>query len=146
MKRLNVIYDADCPLCRRCREWLQNQVAFIPLIFTPLQALDLEERFPGIGRYQPRKQLVVISDEGGIYCGAAAWIMCLYALEDCRELAVRLSHPRLMPLARRVCEMISQRRLTLSRVLHLAEKHELAGALPLEPPRRAQGCGEECEV
>jgi predicted DCC family thiol-disulfide oxidoreductase YuxK len=145
MKRLHVIYDADCALCRRCRDWLLAQPAFLELAFTPLQALDLEERFPGIGQYHPRKQLVVISDKGGVYLGAAAWIMCLYALEDYRELSVHLSRPRLMPFAKRVCELISDKRLTLSRALHLAGTDKLPDALPHRPPARSK-CGAGCDL
>ncbi len=145
MKRLHIIYDADCGLCRRCRDWLRDQPAFIELAFTPLQALDIEERFPGVGQYEPRKQLVAVSDEGGVYLGAAAWIMCLYALEDYRELSVRLAHPRLMPYAKRVCELISQNRLTLSRALHLTAKDKLPEALPYEK-RSRQECAGACEL
>lgn len=137
MKRLHVIYDAQCGLCRRCRDWLREQPAFIELAFTPLQALDLENRFPGIGQYQPQEQMVVISDEGGVYAGAAGWIMCLYALEDYRELSVRLAHPRLMPFAKRVCELISHKRLTLSRALRLTAQDQLPAALSCPDRQRS---------
>ena len=145
MKRLNVIYDAECALCRRCREWLRNQPSFVELAFTPLQALDIEERFPGLGQYEPRKQLVVVSDEGGVYLGAAAWIMCLYALEEYRELSLHLAHPRLMPYAKRICELISHNRLTLSRALRLTEKDKLPEALRGQK-RRPQECAGGCEL
>jgi predicted DCC family thiol-disulfide oxidoreductase YuxK len=146
MKCLNVIYDADCALCRRCREWLHEQPAFLTLTFTPLQALDLEDRFPGIGQYQPREQLIVISDEGGVYVGGAAWIMCLYALEDYRELSVHLARPGIMPFARRVCELISHNRLTLSRALRLTRKDRLPDALPFRPPSRHRSAVQDCEA
>lgn len=145
MKRLNVIYDADCALCRKCRQWLQEQPAFLDLAFTPLQAIDLEERFPSISRFNPRRQLLVISNEGGVYAGPAAWIMCLYALEDYRELSLRLANPRLMPYAKRICELISNNRLGISRALRLV-KGDLAAALPYEktPRRSCTGtCGGE---
>jgi predicted DCC family thiol-disulfide oxidoreductase YuxK len=118
---LNVIYDANCPLCRRCREWLLAQQAFITLVFTPLQALDLEDRFPGVGAYEPGKQLVAIADDGGVYVGERAWIMCLYALEDYRELAVRLAQPYAMPFAERICKLISHNRIGISRALRFAD-------------------------
>jgi hypothetical protein len=103
---------------------------------TPLQALDLDERFPGIGKYRPREQLIVVSDERGVYPGAGAWIMCLYALEDYRELSLHLARPALMPFARRVCELISHNRLTLSRALRLSKNDKLPEALPFRPPSR----------
>jgi predicted DCC family thiol-disulfide oxidoreductase YuxK len=145
MKRLNVIYDAACPLCQRCRAWLQQQYAIIELAFTPMQASDLDIRFPGIVQYQPHKQLLVVSDEGGVYVGAAGWIMCLYALEDYRELALRLANPRLMPLARRFCELISNNRLSLSHALHLASREVTADELPYHEADE-RPCLRDCKI
>jgi len=53
-------------------------------------------RFPGIDALKPGEQLLVISDEGAVYRGAHAWIMCLWALENYREHAQRLAHPALL--------------------------------------------------
>jgi hypothetical protein len=43
--------------------------------------------------------------------------MCLYALRDYREWSQRLAHPALLPWARRVCELLSENRLQMSRWL-----------------------------
>jgi hypothetical protein len=110
-----------------------------------MQALDLDIRFPGIIKYQPHKQLLVISDDGGVYVGAAGWIMCLYALDDYRELSLRLAHPRLMPLAKRFCELISSNRLTLSRALHLTSKDITAESLPSDE-RDQRACLRGCSL
>jgi predicted DCC family thiol-disulfide oxidoreductase YuxK len=117
MKRLFVLYDATCALCRRCRVWLSAQPAYVPLVFVPLQAVDLRERFRGIDRLQPERELVVISDTGEVWQGGAAWVMCLWALREHREWSQRLAHPLLLPLARRVCALISERRRDISRAL-----------------------------
>jgi predicted DCC family thiol-disulfide oxidoreductase YuxK len=99
MKCLYVLFDADCEICVRCRNWLA------------------QHRFPGIDALKPGEQLLVISDEGAVYRGAHAWIMCLWALENHREHAQRLTHPALLPLAKAVCEFLSRNRFFLSDVV-----------------------------
>ena len=54
----------------------------MPLVFTAFQSEEAQRRFSGIDALKPGEQLVVISDEGAVYRGANAWIMCLWALEN----------------------------------------------------------------
>jgi predicted DCC family thiol-disulfide oxidoreductase YuxK len=117
MKCLYVLFDADCELCVRCRNWLAQQPAFVPIVFIAFQSDEAQRRFPAIGALKPDEQLLVISDEGAVYRGANAWIMCLWALENYREHAQRLAHPVLLPLARTVCELLSRNRFFLSDIL-----------------------------
>ncbi|MFL6530373.1 MAG: thiol-disulfide oxidoreductase DCC family protein [Chthoniobacterales bacterium] len=131
MKRLAVIFDAECALCLRCRQWLARQAALIPLEFIPLQSPDLAARFPGIDVLHPSEQLLVVSDNGDVYRGAHAWIICLYALRDYREWSQRLATPALLPFAQRVCELLSQNRLTLSRWLLGRSSDEIEASLKL---------------
>jgi predicted DCC family thiol-disulfide oxidoreductase YuxK len=131
VKCLYVLFDAECALCQRCRHWLARQPAYIPLIFIPLQSPDLPRRFPGIETFNPAEQLVVISDEGAVYRGASAWIMCLYATRKYREWSLRLSVPALLPGARRVCELLSQHRLTFSCALSRNSPAEIRARLAL---------------
>jgi predicted DCC family thiol-disulfide oxidoreductase YuxK len=117
MKRLYILYDSTCHFCRRCRTWLDQQPAFVPLVFIPLQSPEVACRFPGIEALHPEKEIVVISDAGDVWQGGSAWVMCLWALRDYREWAQRLAHPALLPLARRACELVSENRHRLSRWL-----------------------------
>lgn len=117
MKRLYVLYDSECALCRRCRDWLARQPRWIELEFVALQSPDPARRFRGIEALGPAEQLLVVSDTGAVYRGSQAWIMCLYALPGYRAWAQRLATPALLPWARRVCELVSQNRLHLSRFL-----------------------------
>jgi predicted DCC family thiol-disulfide oxidoreductase YuxK len=129
MKCLYVLFDADCELCVRCRDWLAQQQAFVPLVFIAFQSDEAQRRFPGIGALKPDEQLLVISDDGAVYRGAHAWIMCLWALENYRRHAQRLAHPALLPLAKAVCELLSRNRLFLSDALFRQEPHSAAGKL-----------------
>ncbi len=115
MKRLTVLYDGECLFCRSCRDWLRGQRQFVRLEFMPLQAEEVAVRFPGIGRFEPDRQIVAVSDEGAVYRGDSAWIMCLWALREYRSWAFRLARPALRPLARRICELVSENRQRISR-------------------------------
>ena len=120
MKHLHVLFDEECALCQGCRRWLMRQPSFIELRFIPLQSPEIPRRFPGLmGLDHPdlREKLVVVSDEGAVYQGQYAWIMCLYALREYREWAQRLAHPALLPFARLVCELVSENRLLISSLL-----------------------------
>ncbi len=117
MKRLYVLFDAQCELCVRCRNWLMKQAAFVPLVFIALQSDEARQRFPEIEKLRPNEQLLVISDDGSVYRGACAWIMCLWALQNYRKHALRLAHPILLPCAKIVCELLSRNRSFLSDAL-----------------------------
>jgi predicted DCC family thiol-disulfide oxidoreductase YuxK len=92
-----------------------RQPAFVPLCFISLQSPDIARLFPGIDNFKPAEQLIVVSDDGSVYRGASGWVMCLWALQDYRALAIRLANPLLLPLARTVCQMISRNRSFISR-------------------------------
>jgi predicted DCC family thiol-disulfide oxidoreductase YuxK len=114
VKYLSVLFDSECGLCRRCRDWLSRQPAFIPMVFIPLQSPDLEKKFPGITALHPNEQLLVISDSGEVYRGGSAWILCLWALREYRGAALRLATPQFRPLARLLCEHLSRHRSRIS--------------------------------
>jgi predicted DCC family thiol-disulfide oxidoreductase YuxK len=129
MKCLYVLFDADCELCMRCRNWLMKQSAFVRLVFIAFQSDEAQRLFPGIDALNPNEQLLVISDEGAVYRGANAWIICLWALENYREHAQRLAHPVLLPFAKTICESLSRNRFFLSDVLFRLEAHSAARKL-----------------
>jgi predicted DCC family thiol-disulfide oxidoreductase YuxK len=146
MKCLYVLYDQECSLCLSCGRWLMRQEAFIDLRFIPLQSPEIAQRFPGLKEWDGldlREKLVVVSDEGAVYQGQYAWIMCLYALRDYREWSQRLAEPLLLPFARRVCELVSRNRLAISRFLK-APTEELRNTLTATLPS-ACGIGTNCD-
>jgi len=111
MKALTVLYDELCPLCVRCRSWMLEQPSYLPLDFLPCGSEKAKERYgavPWLGA-----ELVVVSDEGDVWVGAAAFLMCLWALTGWREWSYRLSGPTLAPLAERFFHGISSRRRAL---------------------------------
>lgn len=129
MKTLYILYDQQCALCLRCRNWLGQQEAFVNLHFIPMQSPEATLRFPGIEKMGLGEELLVVSDGGEVYRGGEAWIMCLWALVEYREWSLRLATPLLMPLARRACELISTNRLELSAWLMFREPEAIQQVL-----------------
>jgi len=126
MRRLYVLYDARCGLCSWARRWVKGQPAFLELVFLASDSVEAKRRFPGLAGSD---ELVVVSDEGGIYRGGDAWIMCLYALEDYREWSLRLALPAYQPMARQAFALVSRSRASVTRWLGLLPDAELADTL-----------------
>jgi len=100
--RLTVLYDGGCPLCRAARRWLAGRVQLVPLDFVEAGSAAAAHRFPGLDHAGTLAEVTVVADTGAVYSGDAAWLICLWALDGYRALALRLAQPRLRPLARRV--------------------------------------------
>jgi len=115
MRYLTVLYDPECGLCRRVHAWLLDQPKFIDLAFVPVNSEEARYRYPELNHALTSQDLTVISDQGALYWGAKAWLMCLWALRDYRAWSLRLSSPELLPTTRKVVSMISQNRYKLSR-------------------------------
>lgn len=144
MRRLFVLFDDRCGLCSWARRWLAQQPAFLELEFIPARSPLAERLFPQLARSEQPDELIVVSDEGGVYRSGHAWIMCLYALEEYREWSLRLAGPALFPLARQAFALLTKQRGRISHWLSLASELEIAETLRgvhepmcnLEPPAR----------
>jgi predicted DCC family thiol-disulfide oxidoreductase YuxK len=111
MRELTVLYDASCALCVRCREWLGQEVAFVPMRFVPCGSDEARDRYasiPWLG-----EELVVVSDEGDVWAGPAAFLVSLWALEEWREWSYTLSAPAFAPLVERFFHAVSSRRRSI---------------------------------
>ena len=121
MRELLVFYDAHCPFCVRCRDWLAREPAYVPLRLIDADSAEAVGRcgpLPGLGDH-----LVVADDRGRFWMGPAAFLMCLWALRRTRGLAGALTHPWLAPLARIAFDLLSSPRGFLS-VLVAGERCE----------------------
>lgn len=134
MNKLTVLYDPTCGFCVKCRWWLQLQPKFVELELLPSGGPDARARYPELTG--SKEELLAIDELGGVYRGTAAWLMCLWALEEYREWAERLSSPVLMPLARGAFAVLSGSREKISRWFGLASEEQLVEQFRrAEPPR-----------
>jgi predicted DCC family thiol-disulfide oxidoreductase YuxK len=134
---LTILYDPSCGFCVSCRRWLERQPAYLPLQFVPAGGAAALALYPELAG-EAREELTVVSNDGLVYRGASAWIMCLWALCEFREWAQRLSSPALLPYARQAFELLSRNRKTLSNKLGLAPEADLLETLRSTP---APSCG-----
>lgn len=143
MNTLFVFYDGKCALCAKCRHWLESQPLYVNLVFLPYQSYKAKKLCPEIDSYDPGKEIVVMADNGDIYQGGAAWIMCLWATRSHREWGMRLASPALLPLAKKVCHLISDKRLILSRLFGKVSDEEIAETVSAEAAQKCESgtCG-----
>ncbi|MFK4105988.1 thiol-disulfide oxidoreductase DCC family protein [Streptomyces sp. NPDC019531] len=100
VRRLTVLYDAECSLCAFLRDWLVRQPQLVPLEPVPAASEEAGRRFPGLDHRATLEEITVVGDAGQVYRGTAAWIVTLWALREHRPLAHRLSTPSGARLAR----------------------------------------------
>ncbi|MEU5507034.1 thiol-disulfide oxidoreductase DCC family protein [Streptomyces fungicidicus] len=93
VRRLTVLYDAECSLCAFVRDWLVRQRQLVPLELVPAASEAARTRFPGLDHGSTLEEITVVGDGGQVYRGAHAWIVTLWALREHRGLAHRLSTP-----------------------------------------------------
>lgn len=117
MKALTVFYDARCGLCGRAKSWLESEPKYVKLSFVSYDSRHARELFPKIDDWQPDKEILVLTDEGGLYRGDGAWIMCLWATVKYRGWSLRMAKPGLRFYAEKLCRLISRHRRALSRVI-----------------------------
>ena len=96
---------------------------------TPLALLAALAPHPaGAQREAGDQEIVVMSDTGDVWQGAAAWVMCLWALEEYRAWSARLATPSMQAIARTVVHWISSHRIGLSRLMGFKSDADLQEA------------------
>jgi predicted DCC family thiol-disulfide oxidoreductase YuxK len=100
VRRLTVLYDDQCTLCLFVSGWLGRQRQLVPLEFVPAGSAEARRRLPGLDHGATVEEITVVGDGGQVFRGAAAWIVCLWALREYRRLAHRLSTPAGLRTAR----------------------------------------------
>lgn len=134
--RLTVLYDADCVVCRTARAWLASRAQLVPLDFVPAGSEEAGRRFPALDPAETLADITVVADDGGVYTGDSAWLICLWALDDYRGLAARLARPGLRPAARRMVATAAALREGARR---RAAPDEIAGGYGAD-------CGGRCDI
>jgi predicted DCC family thiol-disulfide oxidoreductase YuxK len=114
VRRLTVLYDADCSLCVHIRQWLARRRQLVPLEMVPAGSPQSRERFPRLDHARTLREITVIGDGGQIFGGAAAWIVCLWALAEHRPKAHWLATPAGAPFVRATMLAAAQYREAVS--------------------------------
>jgi predicted DCC family thiol-disulfide oxidoreductase YuxK len=113
--KLIVLYDEECALCRRCRQWLEGQATHVPLEFLAAHSPAARERYgelPWLGA-----DLIVVDEQGDVWAGPAAFLLCLWATVDYRAWSYRLSGKAFAPLAEHFFHFVSANRRRIGAVV-----------------------------
>ncbi|MFF1759131.1 thiol-disulfide oxidoreductase DCC family protein [Streptomyces sp. NPDC058266] len=100
VRRLILLYDAQCPLCTFLRNWLARQRQLVPLDLVAAGSEEARRRCPGIDHVSTLSEITLVGDSGQIYRGPAAWVVTLWALSEYRPLSHKFSTPAGARLAR----------------------------------------------
>jgi predicted DCC family thiol-disulfide oxidoreductase YuxK len=114
-RRLTVVYDETCALCRRCREWLATEPVLVDVEFVAAGSEVAEERYgalPWLGA-----ELVVVAEDGRAWVGPAAFLVCLWATQRWRSWSFRLSGGLFAPMAERFFHFVSGNRRRIGGML-----------------------------
>lgn len=114
---LFVLFDGRCGLCRRARSFLEAQTQWTPLVFVDLHSAQARRRWPTLQKAALAEQMHVVANDGRVWRGAAAWVMCLWATAEHRGKAIWLVEAEQLPAAEKWVKALSARRLALSRTL-----------------------------
>lgn len=118
---ITIVYDDACGFCVRTRDWIAKQAPLVEISFVASGSREARANFPWL----PAGDLAVVANTGEVWTGNSAWIVCLWALRGYRDLAVRLSGPLLLLLAREAFSVVSRNRTTLSALLAKRSQREL---------------------
>ncbi|WP_353944328.1 DCC1-like thiol-disulfide oxidoreductase family protein [Streptomyces sp. HUAS MG91] len=102
VRRLTVLYDAECHLCTFVRNWLVKQRQLVPLDLVPAGHARARQLFPDLDHAATLGDITVIGDGGQLYRGPAAWVVCMWALRAYRPTAHRMATPAGMKVAKQV--------------------------------------------
>ena len=111
MRELTVLYDAQCGLCRRFKDWLAAQRpapngrgGVVRLRFVAAGSANARALYPSLDHEATLREVTVVADDGSVYVGDRAWIVCLWSTWEHRHTAVRLAGPRMRPVARAIVQ------------------------------------------
>ena len=131
--KLYVLYDHGCGLCSHVVQWMSQQPTSCEMQYIAAGSTDARRMFPDLLSPARPEELIVVAEDGTVYRGDDAFIMCLYALDSYRSLATRISRPAFRPLAKRLFSMISTNRMRLSDLLGLQSDEALTRAMLCKP-------------
>lgn len=84
---ITVLYDSQCPVCRRARSWVEGQATHVAVRFVAAGSSEAQRLFPDIDHGATLRDITVIDDRRAIYRGDGAWITILWAVVSTRDLA-----------------------------------------------------------
>ena len=127
IQALFVLYDDRCEFCRRCAAWLENAEQCVPLSLIPRSSEKAKKHFSNV--LSGHDELVVVASNGGVYKGADAFVVALWALDDYREWSYWISEEPLRQKTRALFHWLSTRRQNVSNYLKMFSSEDIVQAI-----------------
>ncbi|MEX2016077.1 MAG: DUF393 domain-containing protein, partial [Candidatus Hydrogenedentales bacterium] len=112
--QLVLIYDGECPLCRRAVDWIRVRDSANAFEFLPCQAPEREARFPAMSQAQCLEAMQLALPDGRVLAGADALPAILERLRGWRALSKVLRLPGIRHLSPFIYRQIAKNRHHLS--------------------------------
>jgi hypothetical protein len=130
-------------MCSRFRSWLVGQPHLVPVTAVPASSPEARRLLPHLDHAATLREITVVADTGAVWTGASAWVTCLWATLEHRDLALRLSTPLGLPVARAMAYAAAGLRAALPPTPAPAGRGpEGRGPEPRRPePRRSDATG-----
>ncbi|MGW1996318.1 thiol-disulfide oxidoreductase DCC family protein [Embleya sp. NPDC001921] len=142
IRRLTVLYDAECPLCTALSDWIARQPTLLAVDLLPAGSPRARNRYPELDHAATVRELTVVGSAGEVWSGPAAWITVAWALRAYRGLSYRLATPMGMPMARAAV-------LAAARIRAVTRRQPLPPYPDEDPylePWTVVACGDRCEL
>lgn len=111
---LLILYDAQCPVCRAARHWLERRAPAGSLEFLDCRGDERARRLPEVSESACLEAIHAIRPDGATRVGADALPWLLSTIPRWRWLGRALSMPLIRHLARPTYRLIARHRLRLS--------------------------------
>ncbi|PUA83109.1 hypothetical protein C7S10_03010 [Nocardioides currus] len=129
-------------MCRTFSSWLARQPTLVGLSLMAAGSPYARARFPTLDHERTLEEITVVGDDGAVWTGSHAWVMCLWATAAHRPLAESLARPSRLPLARGAAHLAAGiRHVTTSRTARSGGDYPDHCAGTCAPPDHAPSQG-----
>lgn len=145
-KTIEVFYDARCGMCCTFIDWLEKQERAGELMCYDYKSSDALAVFPSLLEYDPEKVMVVRVDGEEVYQGGEGWVCCLWICVKYRWVAKRVNGPLLLPMAKKICYLVSNNRLKISKLFFRKKNKEITDEINAQQKKNQDiDCEGGCE-
>ena len=116
MDRATLIYDGECPFCRRAAAWALQHARENALEALPCQDAERERRFPEITREQCMAAMQLVTPDGRVYAGDQALPVLMERMQGWRLAARFLRWPVFRHASPGVYRWFARRRYALAAI------------------------------
>lgn len=113
-----LIYDGDCPVCRRAAAWVETRARDGVFEYLACQSPERAARFPGMAESACLEAMQLVLPDGTVYSGDAALPLILERLRGWRWLARLLRLPGLRRVSPAVYRFVARHRYAISAIVY----------------------------